>query len=282
MKTFHTVQELREALTSERQHGHRIALVPTMGNLHEGHISLVEAAKQHADIIVATVFVNPLQFGPNEDLDTYPRTLDADKTQLSAAGCHYLLAPSVEEVYPDGQATQTQVSVPGVTELYCGASRPGHFDGVTTVVCKLFGMVQPDVALFGEKDFQQLFVIRKMTRDLCMPIDIVGVPIKRNAKGLALSSRNGYLSKSQLETATILNQTLKALKDQLIADIEPRDQLLKKAQEGLEAAGFTRDYLVLARQSDLQPAQPDDTDLVILAAAFMGQTRLIDNIAFRL
>jgi pantoate--beta-alanine ligase len=282
MKTFHTIEELRQALSTERQLGHRIALVPTMGNLHAGHISLIDAAKNHADIIVASIFVNPLQFGPNEDLDTYPRTLVADQEQLSAAGCHYLLAPSVDEVYPDGQTTQTQVAVPGVTDLYCGASRPGHFDGVTTVVCKLFGIVRPDVALFGEKDYQQLFVIRKMARDLCMPIDIVGVPIKRNTQGLALSSRNGYLSGAQLTLATALSQALHTLKEQLITSTTPHSELLEQAQQTLERAGFSRDYLVLARQSDLLPAQEGDTDLVILAAAYMGKTRLIDNLTFHL
>jgi len=282
MKTFHTIEELRQALSTERQLGHRIALVPTMGNLHAGHISLIDAAKNHADIIVASIFVNPLQFGPNEDLDTYPRTLVADHEQLSAAGCHYLLAPSVDEVYPDGQTTQTQVAVPGVTDLYCGASRPGHFDGVTTVVCKLFGIVRPDVALFGEKDYQQLFVIRKMARDLCMPIDIVGVPIKRNTQGLALSSRNGYLSGAQLTLATALSQALHTLKEQLITSTTPHSELLEQAQQTLERAGFSRDYLVLARQSDLLPAQEGDTDLVILAAAYMGKTRLIDNLTFHL
>jgi pantoate--beta-alanine ligase len=282
MKTFHTIAELRAAVNAEKANGKRIALVPTMGNLHAGHISLVDAAHQHADVIVATIFVNPLQFGENEDFDKYPRTLKEDQSKLSQAGCHYVLAPSVDEVYPQGQTGHTTVNVPGVSELYCGASRPGHFQGVATVVSKLFGMVQPDVAVFGEKDYQQLFVIRKMTQDLCLPIEIVGVPIKRDDQGLALSSRNGYLSDDQLNAARELNRVLARLSDQMRDRTDSFDALIEQGQQALEAAGFKRDYLVIARQIDLMPASEEDTDVVILAAAYMGTTRLIDNRPVRL
>src|SRR5690554_42613 len=176
MNTVHTVAQLRAALAQARQEGKRIGLVPTMGNLHEGHIALVEMALQRTDHVVVSIFVNPLQFGANEDLDSYPRTLAEDQQQLAAVGCHLVFAPSVAEVYPEGQQQQTLVEVPGLSDLHCGASRPGHFRGVTTVVCKLFNMVQPDIAIFGLKDYQQVAVIRKMVRDLCIPVDIIGVP----------------------------------------------------------------------------------------------------------
>lgn len=277
MKTIHTLNALRQMLAEERAHGKKIGLVPTMGNLHAGHIALVQQAKENADIIVATIFVNPLQFSAGEDLDKYPRTLQADQEKLEAVGCHYLFVPSEEEVYPDGREKQTMVEVPDVSNLYCGASRPGHFQGVATIVCKLFGMVQPDLAIFGAKDYQQLFVIRKMTKDLSLPITIQGSPIVRNEHGLALSSRNGYLSEEELNAATALNKTLKVTAQAIEQGDTDFAALIEAAQQRLEAAGFKRDYFVIARQGDLLAAAKDDTKLVILAAAYMGAARLLDN-----
>ena len=277
MKTIHTLKELRETLAQERAKGLRIGLVPTMGNLHDGHLALVEQAQANADIIVCTIFVNPLQFAAGEDLDKYPRTLAEDQEKLSAKGCHYLFAPPESEVYPDGREEQTMVEVPRVSDLYCGASRPGHFQGVATIVCKLFGMVQPDVAIFGAKDYQQLYVIRKMARDLSLPVEIQGSPIVRNSEGLALSSRNGYLSDEERATATELNKVLNQTCQALQAGNKDFSELCESAQLQLEHVGFKRDYFVIARQSDLAPATTQDTSLVILAAAYLGPARLIDN-----
>lgn len=277
MQTLHSIHELRAAVSQHRADGKRIALVPTMGNLHRGHLTLVEVALQQADIVITSIFVNPLQFGANEDLDSYPRTLEEDCRQLQETGCHLVFAPSVAEVYPEGQTEQTRVEVPGLSDLHCGASRPGHFRGVTTVVCKLFNMVQPDLAVFGLKDYQQIAVIRKMVRDLCIPIEIVGVPTVRAESGLALSSRNGYLSEEELRIAPLLQQTLQ----QTAAAIESGDtdfgRLEESAQAALEAAGFRRDYYRILNRESLQPAQPGD-EIVILAAAHLGRARLIDNL----
>jgi pantoate--beta-alanine ligase len=277
MKTIHTLSELRQALTEERARGKKIGLVPTMGNLHDGHIALVHQAQANTDIIVTTIFVNPLQFSANEDLSKYPRTLQVDQEKLTAAGCHYLFAPTESEVYPNGRNKQTMVEVPEVSDLYCGASRPGHFQGVATIVCKLFCMVQPDVAIFGEKDFQQLFVIRKMASDLSLPIEIQGSAIVRNEHGLALSSRNGYLTPQELDAATALNATLKDTLKAIEQGKTNFDELCESAQLQLESAGFKRDYFVIVRQDDLLPANASDKQLAILAAAYMGAARLIDN-----
>lgn len=280
MNTVSTLAALREQVNAARQSGQRIALVPTMGNLHAGHMSLIETAHRHAGFVVASVFVNPLQFGPSEDLDSYPRTLADDQHKLEEAGCHLLFTPSVALMYPQGMQGQTLVHVSGVSEGLCGGSRPGHFDGVATVVTKLFNMVQPDVAVFGEKDYQQLAVIRKMTGDLNTPVEIVGAPIVRGADGLALSSRNGYLDAAQLKTAPALYQCLQ----QSVAGIQSgrRDYaaVLQEAAASLQTAGMRPDYLELREAGSLQPATADSRELVILAAAFLGNTRLIDNIAF--
>src|SRR5690554_5257006 len=216
MNTVHSVAQLRAALARARQENKRVGLVPTMGNLHEGHIALVEMALQRTDYVVVSIFVNPLQFGANEDLDSYPRTLAEDQRKLLDAGAHLIFAPNVSEMYPEGMAGHTLISVPVVSEGLCGASRPGHFDGVSTVVSKLLNMVQPDVAVFGEKDFQQLAVIRKMVQDLCLPIQIMGAPIVRATDGLALSSRNGYLDDAQRRAAPALHQTLQYIEQQLL------------------------------------------------------------------
>ncbi|KTB81446.1 pantoate--beta-alanine ligase [Pseudomonas syringae] len=278
MNTVKTVQELRAAIARARGEGKRIALTPTMGNLHSGHAALVAKAAQRADFVVATIFVNPLQFGPKEDLATYPRTLAADQEKLLAAGCNLLFTPSVEEMYPHGMTSQTIVSVPHLSQGLCGASRPGHFEGVATVVSKLFNMVQPDLAIFGEKDFQQLAVIRAMVRDLNMPIQIIGEPTVRADDGLALSSRNGYLNEEQRAAAPALYQAIRQIADALRAGEQDFDTLLTGKKRQLEAAGFRIDYLEICETSSLRPASAQDRDVVILAAAFMGTTRLIDNL----
>lgn len=217
MNTVKTVRELRAAVARARSEGKRIGFVPTMGNLHAGHAALVKKAGERADFVVVSIFVNPLQFGPSEDLDTYPRTLAADQERLLEAGCHLLFTPTVEEMYPDGMDGQTRIHVPGVSEGLCGASRPGHFEGVATVVSKLLNMVQPDLALFGEKDFQQLAVIRKLVRDLNLPVQIFGEPTVRAADGLALSSRNGYLDEQQRAAAPAIYRTLRQLGERIRA-----------------------------------------------------------------
>ncbi|MCF6782361.1 pantoate--beta-alanine ligase [Stutzerimonas stutzeri] len=278
MNVVRTVADLRAAIKRARNEGKRIGFVPTMGNLHDGHIALVRKAGQRADFVVASIFVNPLQFGPNEDLASYPRTLAADQDKLFEAGCHLLFAPNAEEMYPNGQGLQTIVSVPGVSEGLCGGSRPGHFDGVSTVVSKLFNMVQPDLAVFGEKDFQQLAVIRTMVRDLNMPVQIIGEPIVRAADGLALSSRNGYLSPAERESAPALYRTLKQMAEALRNGEQDYAALLRQGREALEAAGMRPDYLEIRSASDLQPATPETRERIILAAAFLGKTRLIDNL----
>ncbi|MBI6796620.1 pantoate--beta-alanine ligase [Pseudomonas syringae] len=278
MNTVKTVQDLRAAVARARSEGKRIALTPTMGNLHSGHAALVTKAAQRADFVVATIFVNPLQFGPNEDLATYPRTLAADQEKLLQAGCNLLFTPSVEEIYPHGMADQTLVSVPHLSQGLCGASRPGHFEGVATVVSKLFNMVQPDLAIFGEKDFQQLAVIRAMVRDLNMPIQIIGEPTVRADDGLALSSRNGYLNDDQRAAAPALYQAIRQIADAIKAGEQDFDALLASKKQQLEAAGFRIDYLEIRDATSLRATTADNRDLVILAAAFMGKTRLIDNL----
>ncbi|MGB4247100.1 MAG: pantoate--beta-alanine ligase, partial [Pseudohongiellaceae bacterium] len=238
---------------------------------------LVEEARRHGDIVVCTIFVNPMQFGPNEDLDAYPRTLDADMTKLREAGCDCVFAPNVAEVYPHGLQQQTVVSVPGISARHCGASRPGHFDGVATVVSKLFNMVEPDTALFGLKDYQQFMVITRMVADLCMPVQLVGVETQREESGLALSSRNGYLSADEKQRASKLFQVLQHSAKQLLAGDANAD-VEAKAMTALQAVGFRPDYFSVCHAQTLEPASYSDHDLVILAAAWMGKTRLIDNI----
>jgi len=278
MNTVKTVRELRAAVARARSEGKRIALVPTMGNLHSGHTALVTKAAQRADFVVASIFVNPLQFGPNEDLATYPRTLAADQEKLLQAGCHLLFTPTVDEMYPHGMADQTIVRVPVVSEGLCGGSRPGHFDGVSTVVSKLFNMVQPDIAIFGQKDFQQLAVVSALVRDLNMPIQIIGEPTVRAADGLALSSRNGYLTEAERATAPALYRVIKQIGQALHEGKRNYEALLVEGKKALETAGLRPDYLEIRQAVTLRPAKPEDQDLVVLGAAFLGKTRLIDNL----
>jgi len=278
MLKVESIQELRAIVQAWRRAGDRTAFVPTMGNLHAGHIELVRQARGLADRVVVSIFVNPLQFGVNEDFASYPRTLDEDRQQLGQVGTDLVFIPAVATVYPDGQEVQTRVLVPGLSGILCGASRPGHFEGVATVVCKLFNLVQPDLAVFGEKDFQQLSIIRRMVRDLCLPIEILGVPTVREVDGLAMSSRNGYLTPSERRQAPALYRVLRGLAEHVRAGERDFPRLEREGIEALTAEGFRPDYLSLRRIEDLQPPGVDDQRLILLAAAFLGRTRLIDNL----
>lgn len=277
MITIHDLANLRERLAGLRRHG-RVAFVPTMGNLHAGHLALVEEARRHADSVVVSIFVNPLQFGANEDLDKYPRTLAADQAALESVGGDLLFAPDVATMYPKPLADQTRIEVPHISNLYCGASRPGHFVGVATVVCKLLNMVQPDVAVFGKKDFQQLLVIRRMVEDLAMPIEIVGLDTVREADGLAMSSRNQYLGEEQRRQAPLLYAELQRLAARLRDGERDIDLLRKTMADALDSGGFVTDYVVVVDADSLQPVTADTKQVAILAAAQLGAARLIDNI----
>ena len=279
MKTFHTVAGLRQALQQERRAGKRIGFVPTMGNLHAGHIALIEQAQQSCDIVVCSIFVNALQFGLNEDWDKYPRTFQADCAKLSAAGCDYLFNPEDLEMYPNGLDTQSRVICPTMTDVLCGASRPGHFEGVTTVVTKLFNIVQPDQAIFGVKDYQQLAVIRRMSEDLCMAVEIVGAPIHREPDGLAMSSRNSYITAAERGQVTVLHRTLSAIADALLAGEKDFEALQRQGLEAITAAGFRPDYLSISHSKTLEPAAHDDRELTVLGAMFTSAARLIDNVS---
>lgn len=279
MKMIEQLEQLRIATQLAKQLG-RVAFVPTMGNLHEGHLTLMREARKHAQTVICSIFVNPMQFGANEDLDKYPRTLDADIAALESAGVDLLYFPSVETMYPKPLSDQTKVEVPVISDLYCGASRPGHFVGVATVVAKLFNMVQPDVALFGTKDFQQLAVIRRMVADLAMPIQIIGVPTVRDADGLAMSSRNQYLTSDQRAIAPMIYAELKQLAETLSQDLSQLEQQSADSQRRLAEAGFEPDYLHVLDAETLLPLTNQSQQGVILIAAKLGAARLIDNIEF--
>jgi pantoate--beta-alanine ligase len=271
---------LRATIRGWRSQGHTVGFVPTMGNLHAGHHSLVKLAKARTDRVVASVFVNPTQFGPNEDFDRYPRTLVQDQAGLAESGCDLLFAPDVATIYPFGSAGSVSIHVPEVTETLEGAHRPGHFDGVATVVCKLFNLVQPDIAIFGQKDFQQLKVIERMVRDLALPVKVMGAPTQRADDGLALSSRNQYLSPEERAEAVQIHQTLQQMRD-LIAKGHARKVVEQAAASKLERAGFVMDYAAIRRAEDLsEPADGEQEGLVALIAARLGSTRLIDNLLF--
>ena len=278
MKTETTIQSLNAALSPARLARKTIGFVPTMGNLHQGHLNLVREAKKLCDVVVVSIFVNPIQFGPNEDFDSYPRTLEADSQLLAEVGCDVLFAPSVQQMYGD-LPRRTAVVVGEITEVLCGRSRAGHFDGVATVVTKLFHIVQPDTAFFGQKDWQQLAVIRQMTRDLSFPVDIVGVPIARAEDGLALSSRNGYLTDLQRKVAPKIYQSLtdaeKALRKKT-----PLAEVLASIEANLTKAGFEIDY-VEALTPELEAVNAFDQDIVLFIAAKLGTTRLIDNLVVK-
>lgn len=269
---------LRQTLQDYRAAGETVAFVPTMGNLHAGHLSLVNRAASLADRVVVSIFVNPMQFGPNEDLDAYPRTLEADLAQLKAAGVALVFTPQPEHIYPEGIDAHTKVSVPGLTNVLCGASRPGHFDGVTSVVCKLFSLVAPNVAVFGEKDLQQLLIIKKMVHDLALPVAIEGVATARDDDGLALSSRNGYLTAEERAIAPGLRQTLIAMGAAISTGERHYDALCQAHNAHLENQGFKPDYLEIRCRSTLALATSDTQQLAIFVAAKLGKTRLIDNL----
>ncbi len=277
MNTVNNISALRTQIATWRQQGLSIAFVPTMGNLHAGHISLINAAHKHADKVVASIFVNPMQFGANEDIGNYPRTMAADQDKLVAADCDLLFMPTPEIIYPKGLDKQSYVEVPNVSDGYCGESRPGHFRGVSTVVCKLFNLVQPDVACFGLKDYQQVQVIQTMVEDLSMPIKIIPVATIREESGLALSSRNGYLTKDQKTIAPALYKNIKWLAEQ-VRNNKDFTELAKQASEAINAAGLITDYIHICHARTLQPATAKDKDLVVLAAAHCGKARLIDNL----
>ncbi len=268
MQLVSTIAELRARLASER-----VAFVPTMGNLHEGHLNLMRQAREHGDCVVASIFVNPLQFGPNEDFEQYPRTLNEDCEKLKNLA-DVVFAPAVNEMYPLQQTVF--VELPPLASELCGASRPGHFRGMATVVLKLLNIVQPQVALFGKKDYQQLHLVRQLVLQLNLPVKIIGGETVRAADGLALSSRNQYLTDAERAEATFLYQTLQAMKEELLQGAENISLLQQQAIEALAGRGWRVDYVAIRNQSDLQPASGEP--LVILAAARLGKTRLLDNI----
>ncbi|MGV6807405.1 MAG: pantoate--beta-alanine ligase [bacterium] len=278
MKIFHTIAGLRAALDADRAAGKRIGFVPTMGNLHDAHIELVKRAQETNDVVVCSIFVNKLQFGLSEDWDQYPRTFTADCDRLSAAGCDHLFHPEDTEMYPNGLDTQTRVICSAMTDVLCGASRPGHFEGVTTVVSKLFNIVQPDEAVFGKKDFQQLAVIRRMVEDLCMPVAIIAAPIHREADGLAMSSRNGYITEDERGRANQLNASLEWVADQIRQGNKDFSQLEIDASRQIEEAGFKTDYISVCNSKTLEMAAIDDEDVTVLGAMYTSSARLIDNV----
>ncbi|MEX2962524.1 pantoate--beta-alanine ligase [Microbulbifer sp. TYP-18] len=282
MQVFHHVASLRGALAEARTAGKTIGFVPTMGNLHDAHIELVSLARQLCDLVVVSIFVNRLQFGLNEDWDKYPRTLERDMARLSAANCDFLFHPEESEIYPNGMDQQTRVVCPAMTDVLCGASRPGHFEGVTTVVAKLFNIVQPHKAIFGIKDFQQLAVIRRMVQDLCIPVEIVAAPVHREPDGLAMSSRNSYITADERPRAAILSQALNRTREQLQSGRRDFAALEEEGVRCIEDAGFRVDYFSVRNSHSLAPAAHDDTEITVLGAIYTSAARLIDNVSLEL
>jgi len=282
METVTTIAAVRERVRQWRREGERVAFVPTMGNLHAGHISLIEAARRHGGRFVASLFVNPMQFGPNEDFAHYPRTPQRDAEMLSAAGCSLLFMPDVAEIYPAGAQHSTQVTVPELSTILCGAFRPGHFEGVATVVTKLFNIVVPDAAVFGEKDYQQLTIIRRLTADLCLPIEIIGAPTVREPDGLAMSSRNQYLTREERALAPRIHHTL----SQAIARLQNGERdfgaIERDGGWALREGGLQPDYFTIRDAVDLRAPDARSTELVVLTAARLGKARLIDNLRARI
>ncbi len=278
METIDRIDTLRGIVRRWRREGLSIGLVPTMGSLHAGHMSLLSAARFRADRVIASVFVNPLQFGPGEDFERYPRTPEDDRHLLADAGCDLLFLPGVDEIYPDGRQSATRVSVKALSETLCGLHRPGHFDGVATVVAKLFGIVQPDIAVFGEKDYQQLAIIRRMTADLDIPVEIVGAPTVRSPDGLAMSSRNRYLSEQERAVAPRIYATLREVAARVDGGDRDYAALSAWGAGALQAAGMQPDYFELRDAVSLQAPDGDTRELVIVTAARLGKARLIDNL----
>ncbi len=279
MNVFRTVAELREQVTQWKRQGLRVGFVPTMGNLHAGHFALVELAKQHSDKVIASIFVNPTQFGPNEDYARYPRTESNDINGLFEHGCEGIFLPSADEMYPFGIKNYVQMHVPGITDILCGAYRPGHFNGVATVVARLFNMVQPDCAVFGRKDYQQLQVVRYMAREMSFPVEIISAPTLREASGLAMSSRNQYLSAEERVIASSIYQTLLEMKHAYITG-KPLEHIEQEAHAKLENAGFEVDYIDILSAELGKASRARNSARVALIAARLGRTRLIDNLEF--
>jgi pantoate--beta-alanine ligase len=276
MQVFHTISGLRESLSGHRVQGQTIGFVPTMGNLHDGHLALIKQAKQSNAIVVCSIFVNALQFGLNEDWDKYPRTYESDCKKLRSMGCDYLFFPDDKEMYPNGLDTQSRVICPTMTDVLCGASRPGHFEGVTTVVSKLFNIVQPNEAIFGIKD-----VIRRMAEDLCMPVKITSAPIHREIDGLAMSSRNSYITQEERPKVTVLKQVLEQIASKVDAGGQDFASLESEAKAVIKSQGFKVDYVTISNSKTLQPAAIDDREITVLGAIFTESARLIDNISLR-
>ena len=279
MQVFRTISGLRDNLSTHRIRGQSIGFVPTMGNLHDGHLALIKQAKETNDIVVCSIFVNALQFGLNEDWDKYPRTYDSDCAKLDQSDCDYLFFPDDGEMYPNGLDTQSRVICPTMTDVLCGASRPGHFEGVTTVVSKLFNIVQPDEAIFGIKDYQQLAVIKRMSQDLCLPVKIVAAPIHREADGLAMSSRNSYIKKEERPKVKVLKEVLELIAQQIKAGNMDFIKLELEAKKRIQFEGFRADYVTISHSKTLQPAAIDDRQITILGAMYTESARLIDNIS---
>ncbi|EAB3492146.1 pantoate--beta-alanine ligase [Salmonella enterica] len=277
MLIIETLPLLRQHIRRLRQEGKRVALVPTMGNLHDGHMKLVDEAKARADVVIVSIFVNPMQFDRPDDLVRYPRTLQEDCEKLNKRKVDYVFAPAVEEIYPQGLEGHTYVDVPGLSTMLEGASRPGHFRGVSTIVSKLFNLIQPDIACFGEKDFQQLALIRKMVADMSYDIEIVGVPIIRAKDGLALSSRNSYLTAEQRKIAPGLHNVMNSIAEKLIAGNRELQEIIAIAEQELNEKGFRADDIQIRDADTLQELTETSKRAVILAAAWLGQARLIDN-----
>jgi pantoate--beta-alanine ligase len=279
MLFIESIIPLREQLASWKRSGQRIALVPTMGNLHAGHLSLVERAKTAADRTIVSIFVNPTQFVAGEDFASYPRTLDQDQARLAGTGTDLLFHPATEEIYSTNAEQQTVVTVPSLDSIFCGKFRPGHFAGVATIVTKLFNIVQPDVAVFGEKDYQQLLVIRQLVRDLCIPVQIIASPTVRESDGLAMSSRNAYLTAAERKTAPVLFQVLSRVNGEIAGGNTAYAEIEQRARDELNRAGFTTEYIAVRNAENLGNA--GSGDLVVLAAVRLGKARLIDNVVIR-
>jgi pantoate--beta-alanine ligase len=278
VKRFDSIDEVRALIAEWHEAGGTVALVPTMGNLHKGHMSLVARAAGEADHVVVSIFVNPTQFGPNEDYEDYPRSLDADSRRLSQAGVDLLFAPSVETMYPDGADVATTVNVPGLSDVLEGEHRPGHFEGVTSVVCRLLNICNPDVAVFGQKDYQQFAILKRMAADLQLPVRLVAEPTEREQNGLAMSSRNGYLDDDQQQTATAIYKSLQQAQTELLDGARDYPELERAAEASIKAAGLSPEYVAIREVGDLSQPGPDSTDLVVLTAARLGKVRLIDNL----
>ncbi len=278
MLTVSTIAEVRAHVARWHEQKQRVVFVPTMGNLHAGHVSLIEAARNHGQRFVASIFVNPMQFGPNEDFAHYPRTPTQDAKMLEDAGCDLMFMPEVGEIYPNGADQATRIEVPGISNILCGEFRPGHFEGVATVVAKLFHIVDPHVAIFGEKDFQQLTVIRRMVADLCLRVEIVGAPTVRETDGLAMSSRNQYLSAEERKLAPAIYRQLGQAVAALKAGERDFGKIEGAGRAALDGAGFRTDYFSVREARSLAPARPDTKNFVVLTASRLGKARLIDNI----